>query len=89
MIGFPGRSGVRGPPGVPGTTQPSGYLLVRHSQSREVPECSAGQVKLWDGYSLLYLEGNEKSHNQDLGKFYMFMLFLLFNQETTGFVLSL
>jgi integrin beta 8 len=23
--------------------------------------------KLWDGYSLLYVEGNEKSHHQDLG----------------------
>ena len=23
---------------------------------------------MWDGYSLLYLEGNEKSHHQDLGK---------------------
>lgn len=24
-------------------------------------------MKLWEGYSLLYIEGNEKSHNQDLG----------------------
>ena len=23
--------------------------------------------RLWDGYSLLYIEGNLKSHNQDLG----------------------
>ena len=23
--------------------------------------------KLWDGFSLLYIEGNLKSHNQDLG----------------------
>lgn len=23
--------------------------------------------RLWEGYSLLYIEGNEKSHNQDLG----------------------
>jgi integrin beta 8 len=29
--------------------------------------CPEGQTKLWDGYSLLYIEGNEKSHNQDLG----------------------
>ena len=27
-----------------------------------------GELKLWDGYSLLYVEGNEKSHHQDLGK---------------------
>ena len=32
-----------------------------------VPECPRGQTKLWDGYSLLYIEGNEKAHHQDLG----------------------
>jgi len=32
-----------------------------------LPECPAGQARLWDGYSLLYIEGNEKSHHQDLG----------------------
>lgn len=30
--------------------------------------CPVGMAKLWDGYSLLYLEGQEKAHNQDLGK---------------------
>jgi len=45
----------------------SGILLVRHSQSTGVPDCPPGQIKLWDGYSLLYIEGNEKSHHQDLG----------------------
>lgn len=37
-----------------------------------MPSCSdeSGQqfTKLWDGYSLLYVEGNEKAHNQDLGE---------------------
>ena len=29
--------------------------------------CPQGMAKLWDGYSLLYVEGQEKAHNQDLG----------------------
>lgn len=80
--GDPGLPGLPGPPGVPGikgesgakgTTGPSGgdylngILLVRHSQSLEVPGCPQGMNKIWDGFSLLYIEGNEKSHNQDLG----------------------
>lgn len=46
---------------------PSGHLLVKHSQSSSIPVCEPGTSKLWDGYSLLYVEGNEKSHHQDLG----------------------
>lgn len=42
-------------------------MLVRHSQAVNIPECPQGASKLWDGYSLLYLEGNERAHNQDLG----------------------
>lgn len=34
----------------------------------QVPMCPQGMDKLWDGYSLLYVEGQEKAHNQDLGK---------------------
>ncbi|MCL4140345.1 UNVERIFIED_CONTAM: hypothetical protein GTU68_017613, partial [Idotea baltica] len=45
----------------------AGVLLVRHSQSIEVPSCGQGQVQLWEGYSLLYVEGNERAHHQDLG----------------------
>jgi len=45
----------------------TGILLVKHSQTDMVPECYPGHHKLWDGYSLLYIEGNEKAHNQDLG----------------------
>lgn len=29
--------------------------------------CPVGMNKLWSGYSLLYFEGQEKAHNQDLG----------------------
>lgn len=40
---------------------------MKHSQGTEIPVCEPGHVRLWDGYSLLYIEGNEKAHNQDLG----------------------
>lgn len=46
----------------------SGYLLVIHSQSVQVPLCPDGSTQLWVGYSLVYLEGQEKAHTQDLGK---------------------
>lgn len=68
---FTGPAGLQGPRGQNGThgrTLPSGHMLVRHSQTTSIPECPAGGSKLWDGYSLLYLEGNEKAHSQDLGK---------------------
>lgn len=46
----------------------SGFLLVIHSQSPRVPTCPPNMRKLWDGFSLLYLEGQEKAHTQDLGQ---------------------
>ena len=63
--GLPGSPGLQGEPG---GVVPTGYLLVRHSQSTNVPQCPQGYAKLWDGFSLLYIEGNERAHNQDLGK---------------------
>jgi len=42
-------------------------LLVKHSQSEEIPRCDAGHVRIWDGYSLLYVDGNDYPANQDLG----------------------
>ena len=65
--GIPGIPGDPGLQGLSGPTPPTGYLLVRHSQSTEVPSCPFGQTQLWDGYSLLYIEGNERSQHQDLG----------------------
>lgn len=56
-----------GPPG-PDTRAPGGFLIVVHSQSDQVPLCPEGMPRLWTGYSLLYLEGQEKAHNQDLGE---------------------
>lgn len=66
--GHRGNPGTTGLPGMPGRSVSVGYLLVKHSQSEEKPMCPVGMSKLWDGYSLLYFEGQEKAHNQDLGK---------------------
>jgi len=29
--------------------------------------CPPGTELMWDGYSLLFVQGNEKAHGQDLG----------------------
>ena len=79
MVSFQGRPGIPGAPGKDGSdcsaelNYLTGSLLVRHSQSSNVPVCGEGELKLWDGYSLLYVEGNEKSHHQDLGNIHTCM----------------
>jgi C-terminal tandem repeated domain in type 4 procollagen len=40
----------------------------RHSQTTAVPMCPPGTELMWDGYSLLFIQGNEKAHGQDLGE---------------------
>lgn len=67
--GEPGRPGSPGLPGMPGRSISIGYLLVKHSQTEKEPMCPVGMNKLWSGYSLLYFEGQEKAHNQDLGRY--------------------
>lgn len=67
--GEPGRPGSPGLPGMPGRSISIGYLLVKHSQTDKEPMCPVGMNKLWSGYSLLYFEGQEKAHNQDLGRY--------------------
>ncbi|TKS93214.1 Collagen alpha-2(IV) chain [Collichthys lucidus] len=64
----PGAAGRPGAPGSVGRSYSIGYTLVKHSQDSQVPMCPQGMAKLWDGYSLLYVEGQEKAHNQDLGQ---------------------
>lgn len=68
-LGEPGRPGTPGLPGMPGRSVSIGYLLVKHSQTDQEPMCPVGMNKLWSGYSLLYFEGQEKAHNQDLGRY--------------------
>ena len=81
-----GPKGILGSPGRFGTTgyyRPRGFHIVRHSQTTRIPLCPAGTTKLWDGYSLLYTEGNERAHHQDLGmhNFYFFNAFLIKDSE--------
>ncbi|GAB5584812.1 collagen alpha-6(IV) chain isoform X4 [Prionailurus iriomotensis] len=63
----PGKKGPFGTAGMPGQSTRVGYTLVKHSQSEQVPLCPVGMSQLWVGYSLLFVEGQEKAHNQDLG----------------------
>lgn len=67
--GPPGPDGVQGQVGPPGpSSMDHGFLVTRHSQNVEVPPCPGGTTQIYDGYSLLYVQGNERSHGQDLGR---------------------
>lgn len=67
--GPPGPNGVPGPAGPPGpSSMDHGFLVTRHSQSVDIPLCPEGTSLIYDGYSLLYVQGNERSHGQDLGE---------------------
>lgn len=65
--GFPGSKGEIGQPCSPAPDYLTGILLVKHSQTEQVPTCEAGHIKLWEGYSLLYVDANDFPSNQDLG----------------------
>lgn len=66
--GPPGPSGFPGGIGPPGTaSMDHGFLVTRHSQSVDIPQCPEGTTLIYNGYSLLYVQGNERSHGQDLG----------------------
>lgn len=76
FLGLEGLAGVRGStgdagiPGLPGKPAPSrGYYFTRHSQTTSIPECPFNTPPMWVGYSLLYLQGDERAHGQDLGMF--------------------
>lgn len=81
VSGEPGPIGDRGFPG-PTKHLNSGFLLVRHSQSKNIPTCPLNMRALWHGYSLLYLEGQEKAHTQDLGKY----IYTLQHKETHDYM---
>lgn len=44
------------------------FPRYRHSQTSEVPTCPENTVRLWTGYSLLFVQGNSRAAGQDLGK---------------------
>jgi len=44
-----------------------GFIFTRHSQTPNTPTCPPGSELLWDGYSMLFMQGNERAHGQDLG----------------------
>lgn len=74
-IGYPGSPGMPGPPGPPGLDGGGGTLHRRrytiftvHSQSTSVPGCPVNALKLWDGYSFLYILADRRAHGQDLGE---------------------
>lgn len=59
---------MQGPPGLPGTGSVAhGFLITRHSQTTDSPFCPPGTSRIYDGFSLLYVQGNERAHGQDLG----------------------
>ncbi|PWA25283.1 hypothetical protein CCH79_00005269, partial [Gambusia affinis] len=65
--GLPGRKGLRGLPGRAATHYTDGFVIARHSQSINVPDCPHGTSLIYSGYSLLFINGNERAHGQDLG----------------------
>lgn len=73
-LGVPGPKGSLGAKGAPGRPGPcgnppdtNGFMFTRHSQNLLVPECPAGSAELYSGYSLLFINGNNRAHGQDLG----------------------
>ena len=84
LDGPPGPDGLQGPPGPPGTSSIThGFLITRHSQTTDAPQCPQGTVQIYEGFSLLYVQGNKRAHGQDLGEI-ISILFL-----TTYFVFVL
>ncbi|CAG0886417.1 unnamed protein product, partial [Cyprideis torosa] len=63
--GTPGPEGLPAPPGPPPKSR--GYLVTVHSQSTNIPRCPPGTRLMWEGYSLLHLMGDSRTHSQDLG----------------------
>ena len=62
------QPGTNGDPGLPG---PRGHspntLLTIHSQTNSNPECPRNGTLLWNGFSLIFTDGNGFGHGQDLG----------------------
>lgn len=74
MTGIEGSRGPVGAKGAPGQPGPSkdppkkdGFLFTKHSQELLPPECPPGCSEMYRGYSLLFINGNNRAHGQDLG----------------------
>ena len=63
--GDPGIAGVTGEPGPPASA--SGFYVTRHSQSQDLAVCPFNYRKMWEGYSLLYVQGMKKCFETFLG----------------------
>ncbi|KAG7229291.1 hypothetical protein INR49_012949, partial [Caranx melampygus] len=92
LVGTHGQPGRKGPPGLPGGSGPDyvdSFLIAKHSQSIHVPKCPSGTTLIYSGYSLLFINGNERAHGQDLGTMgsclphFSTMPFLFCDTETT------
>uniref|UniRef100_G1LBL9 Collagen type IV alpha 3 chain n=3 Tax=Ailuropoda melanoleuca TaxID=9646 RepID=G1LBL9_AILME len=69
--GSDGLPGLKGKPGHIGPPAPEtmmrGFIFTRHSQTTAIPSCPEGTEPLYSGFSLLFVQGNEQAHGQDLG----------------------
>lgn len=66
--GLPGLKGKPGDMGSPATgMKMGGFVFTRHSQTTKTPSCPEGTEPLYNGFSLLFVQGNEQAHGQDLG----------------------
>ncbi|KAF0030983.1 hypothetical protein F2P81_017714 [Scophthalmus maximus] len=71
------------------TPEKDGFLFTRHSQNLFVPSCPAGSNEVYSGYSLLFINGNNRAHGQDLGTLgsclplFTTMPFLFCNTDST------
>lgn len=74
VLGCPGPQGpvgFKGSRGTPGTMSASpekiSFLFTRHSQTTDIPKCPEETKLIYEGYSLLFINGNSRAHGQDLG----------------------
>ena len=69
--GQPGRKGEPGEDGQPGPLGPIGRspntLITVPSQTNSTPPCPGNGTLLWNGFSLIFTDGNGYGHGQDLG----------------------
>ena len=63
--GVPGNDGMKGVPGRRGISPST--LLTIHSQTNDTPSCPENGTELWQGYSLVFTDGNGFGFGQNLG----------------------